>query len=100
MFYNVYYITGNYSNIPIDLHKAVENSKKLILAIAKEQIDTHSNYLTNNTLMYYKPLAHKATGIQDYTIIFFKVSNSGIQSSSRYLYKDLLTTHLTRCALI
>lgn len=28
--YNVCYITDSYSNIPVDLHKTVENSKKLI----------------------------------------------------------------------
>lgn len=48
MFYNVCYITDSYSNIPVDLHKAVENSKKLLLATAKEQINTPSNHLTNN----------------------------------------------------
>lgn len=65
------YMISSYGNVSVYLY--MEGAKKLVLATAEEHVYTHSNQLTNNPLMDYKPLIH--TGIQGYVTVF-KFSNS------------------------
>lgn len=73
----------SYSNIPVYLYITVENSKKLILVIAKEQIYTHSNHLTNNLSVCCKPFVHNTAGLRGYASVLKNSRIHDTQSSLR-----------------